>query len=84
MTIELEPLTRPLSPAELDVLELASRGLSNQAIARRLFLSASTVESRLTSIYDKWDLNSRAESNSRVTAVLNYLGSLGNRPAREY
>jgi DNA-binding NarL/FixJ family response regulator len=42
-----------LSARELEVLELASEGLTNEAIADRLGLSTRTIERHLTNIYAK-------------------------------
>jgi DNA-binding NarL/FixJ family response regulator len=42
-----------LSARELEVLELVSQGLTNEAIADRLCLSVRTVERHLTNIYAK-------------------------------
>jgi pimeloyl-ACP methyl ester carboxylesterase/DNA-binding CsgD family transcriptional regulator len=42
-----------LSPRELDVLELVAAGLTNEAIAERLFLSVRTVERHLSNVYVK-------------------------------
>jgi DNA-binding NarL/FixJ family response regulator len=42
-----------LSVRELEVLELVSQGLTNEAIAGRLSLSVRTVERHLTNVYVK-------------------------------
>ncbi|OJF16279.1 helix-turn-helix domain-containing protein [Couchioplanes caeruleus] len=44
---------RALSDAERRVAELAAQGYKNREIARRLFLTASTIEQHLTRIYRK-------------------------------
>lgn len=55
------PLTGPgaLTPAEERVACLAARGLSNEEIARTLFVSAKTVENQLTQIYRKLGVDGR-------------------------
>jgi len=50
-----------LSKAEQRVAALAVRGLSNVQIARRLFLTVSTVEQHLTHTYKKLSIRGRAE-----------------------
>ena len=58
------PVPRSLSPAsagdELEVLELVSEGLTNEAIADRLCLSVRTVERHLTNIYAKLHVSGKA------------------------
>jgi pimeloyl-ACP methyl ester carboxylesterase/DNA-binding CsgD family transcriptional regulator len=49
-----------LSARELEVLELASQGLTNTAIADRLFLSVRTVERHLTNVYVKLGVSGKA------------------------
>ena len=49
-----------LSGRELEVLELVSEGLTNEAIADRLCLSARTVERHLTNIYAKLHVSGKA------------------------
>ena len=50
-----------LSPREVEVLRLVARGLPNQEIARRLFLSVKTVQNRVSALLDKTGTRSRAE-----------------------
>jgi len=50
-----------LSPRELEVAELVADGLSNPAIARRLYLSRPTVATHIAHILTKLDFSSRAQ-----------------------
>ena len=50
-----------LTPAELDVVRLVSEGLSNNDVATRLFVSPRTVQTHLTHVYTKLNLNSRVQ-----------------------
>jgi predicted ATPase/DNA-binding NarL/FixJ family response regulator len=50
-----------LTPTELEVVQLITRGLSNPQIASRLFMSRGTVKTHLAHIYTKLDISSRAE-----------------------
>jgi HD-GYP domain-containing protein (c-di-GMP phosphodiesterase class II) len=49
-----------LSRRELDVLVLAARGLTTQAIAARLFISPKTADHHIQHIYDKIGVSTRA------------------------
>ena len=51
-----------LTPREMQVLRLASEGLTNYQIARRLELSVRTVEAHLTHVYAKLGVASRTEA----------------------
>lgn len=50
-----------------------AQGLSNDAIAEKLFLSVSSVEKAVGSIFDKLGLARGEGSSRRVRAVLQYL-----------
>jgi DNA-binding NarL/FixJ family response regulator len=51
-----------LSARELEILLLASRGLSNRQIARRAHLAEGTVKRHLTNTYHKMGVGSRSEA----------------------
>jgi len=84
-----------LSAREREVLQLMAEGLSDAAIAKRLFLAASTVEGHERSVYQKLglsglrsDADGKPHINIRVMAVLAFLRSgraapvpLRNRPS---
>jgi DNA-binding CsgD family transcriptional regulator len=53
-------LDQALSPRELEVLELVAAGLTNEAIAERLFLSVRTVERHLSNVYAKLRVSGKA------------------------
>jgi DNA-binding NarL/FixJ family response regulator len=57
-----------LSARELDVLELVAAGLTNEAIAERLFISIRTVERHISNIYIKLGLSGKsARAGAAVT-----------------
>lgn len=51
-----------LSPRELDVLGLISRGMTNSEIAQSLNVSKNTVNFHLKNIYDKLNVTNRTEA----------------------
>jgi DNA-binding NarL/FixJ family response regulator len=70
------PLAR-LSARERDVLRLMAEGLTNAAIASRLFLSARTVEVHVSNLMTKLNITDSDERHRRVAAVLSYLHATG-------
>lgn len=62
-----------LSDREREVLELMAEGRTNSGIAEGLFVTESTVEKHVRSIFDKLDLDAPGEGHRRVLAVLKYL-----------
>ena len=61
-----QPLLDPLSPRELEVLQLVAQGLSNREISERLFLALSTVKGHNRLIYDKLNVGRRTEAVARA------------------
>jgi DNA-binding NarL/FixJ family response regulator len=62
-----------LTPREREVLELMAEGLSNAAIAGRIFVTESSVEKHVTSIFQKLQLPATQDTHRRVLAVLTLL-----------
>ena len=62
-----------LTERERDVLAAMAEGSTNNSIAQRLFLSTSSVEKYITSIFVKLGLSDEKELHRRVSAVLTYL-----------
>jgi LuxR family maltose regulon positive regulatory protein len=56
------PARARVSAREREVLKLASEGLHNHEIARRLFISDKTVKTHLQNAYKKLDVNSRTQA----------------------
>ena len=51
-----------ISQREMEVIKLASRGMSNQDIANELYLSLRTVQAHLGHIFNKLQVSSRTEA----------------------
>lgn len=71
-----------LTARERDVLALMAEGRSNTAIAQQLFLSAKTLETHVTRIFQKLNLAESADDHRRVLAVLTFLQA-PQRPSRQ-
>jgi DNA-binding NarL/FixJ family response regulator len=67
-----DPLTN-LTEREREVLSLGAEGLSNKAIAGRLFVTERTVEAHVKQVFLKLHLTANPDSHRRVLAVLAYL-----------
>jgi DNA-binding CsgD family transcriptional regulator len=57
---ERAPRPAQLTERERDVLELVAQGLTNGEVARRLFISSTTVRTHLEHIYEKLGVHTRA------------------------
>ncbi|PYI50748.1 hypothetical protein DLM86_28585 [Paenibacillus flagellatus] len=55
-----------LTPREREVLNLVLRGLSNQEIAEKLYISAHTVKNHITKIYEKLDVCDRTQALAKI------------------
>jgi DNA-binding NarL/FixJ family response regulator len=62
-----------LSEREREVLGLIAEGMSNRAIAARLFVTERTVEAHVTQIFQKLQLPESPDQHRRVLAVLTFL-----------
>ena len=62
-----------LSEREREVLGLIAEGLSNRAIAARLYVTERTVEAHVTQIFHKLRLPESPDQHRRVLAVLAFL-----------
>jgi len=58
------PAVGGLSGRELEVLRLVAAGLTNRAIAEKLFISEKTVARHLSNIFTKLDLSSRSAATA--------------------
>ena len=67
-----DPLSE-LTPREREVLALMAEGLSNSAIAKKLWLTVGAVEKHISSIFGRLGLLPGDDENRRVRAVLTYL-----------
>jgi len=67
-----DPLDK-LTEREREVLALVAEGLSNRALAARLFVTERTVEAHVQQIFQKLRLSTDPDSHRRVLAVLAYL-----------
>jgi DNA-binding CsgD family transcriptional regulator len=69
-----DPAIFDLSDAERRVASLAAQGCTNRQIARKLFVTVSTVEQHLTRVYRKLRINSRSDL---PTSLLSWAGNPG-------
>ncbi len=67
-----DPLSE-LTPREREVLTLMAEGMSNAAIAKKLWLTVGAVEKHISSIFSRLGLYADDDQNRRVRAVLTYL-----------
>lgn len=61
-----EALEEPLSPREMEILQLVGTGISNREIADRLVISEGTVKNHLSSILSKLNVKDRLQAVIRA------------------
>ena len=59
---DMEDKFRPLSPREMEILQLITRGLSNKEVAYTLGISHQTVKNHMASILRKLDVEDRTQA----------------------
>jgi LuxR family maltose regulon positive regulatory protein len=64
-----QPLVEPLSPRELEVLQLIAKGLSNREISERLFLALDTVKGHNHRIYGKLGVKNRTQAVNKAISL---------------
>ncbi|SHE83766.1 two component transcriptional regulator, LuxR family [Thermoanaerobacter uzonensis DSM 18761] len=60
--IDHENLKKDLTPREIEILKLISKGYSNKEIAQKLFLSEKTVKNHVYNIFKKLDVKDRTQA----------------------
>jgi two-component system response regulator DevR len=60
---EASPVAAELTRRELEILRLVAEGLSNAALARRLWVTEQTVKFHLSNIYRKLGVSNRTEAS---------------------
>lgn len=65
-TTEQTDFRNLLSPREIEVLGLINSGLSNKAIAEKLFVSLSTVKTHINNIYKILEVKNRREAIEKL------------------
>ncbi len=61
----IEEIVEPLTPREMDVLEMLAEGLSNKMVAHRLSISDHTAKFHVNSILAKLNAGTRTEAVTR-------------------
>ena len=57
-----KPLPENITPRELEILELITKGLENKEIADKLFVSYDTIKKHVAHIFDKLHVRNKAEA----------------------
>lgn len=62
----LQSTIEPLSPREIEVLQLIAQGLTNREIAHKLVIAPSTAKRHTANIYNKLGVSNRAEATAKA------------------
>lgn len=67
-------IPKSITSKEWEFLELLAKGLTNKAIAAKLFLVEKTIQDRSIRVYAKLGLSHQPDTSPRVLATLWYWG----------
>ena len=67
--VDQSELIEPLSNREIEVLQLIAKGLTNQEIASKLYLSLNTIKTHTRRIYAKLGIHTRTQAVARGRAL---------------
>ncbi len=67
--VDQSGMIEPLSEREIEVLQLIAKGLTNQEIASRLYLSLNTIKVHTRNIYGKLGANNRTQAVAKARAL---------------
>ena len=62
-------MVEPLTPRELEILQLIAAGDSNQVIADKLVITVSAVKKHTGNIFGKLNVNSRTQAVARARQI---------------
>lgn len=82
LTVSQSSTLESLTDREREILDALAEGLSNKAIAARLYLSVRTVEGHLASVYARLGVHSRTEAMLLAAKIPRSTGTTIARPAR--
>jgi LuxR family maltose regulon positive regulatory protein len=69
LQVDRSGLIEPLSEREIEVLQFLAKGLTNQVVATRLFISLHTVKAHTRNIYSKLGVNNRTQAVDRARTL---------------
>ena len=64
-----QTLAEPLTNREIEILLTLAKGLSNHAIADKLFISPETVKRHLYNIYQKLEVKNRQQATVKASSL---------------
>ena len=64
-----QPLVDPLSPRELEVLNMIAKGHSNREISEQLFLALNTIKGHNRNIYGKLGVKNRTQAINKAVSL---------------
>jgi LuxR family maltose regulon positive regulatory protein len=64
-----QPLVEPLSPRELEVLNMIAKGYTNREISEQLFLALDTIKGHNRNIYGKLGVKNRTQAVNKAVSL---------------